>query len=82
MPQLQQSQDNGDVTGYRIEYAIDVATDDGAYQEVLATAFRRQDDVRLCPLASHSTYREPRKDGPCGSVEPRRTERAHESPTL
>jgi predicted phage tail protein len=39
VPQLQQSQDNGDVTGYRIDYAIDVATDGGAYQEVIATAF-------------------------------------------
>ena len=36
--QLQQQQDNGDVVGYRIEYAIDVATDGGAYQEVLNTA--------------------------------------------
>lgn len=36
--QLQQQQDNGDVVGYRIEYAIDVATDGGAYQEALSTA--------------------------------------------
>lgn len=36
--QLQQQQDNGDVIGYRIEYAIDVATDGGAYQEALKTA--------------------------------------------
>ncbi|EPC5388287.1 DUF1983 domain-containing protein [Serratia proteamaculans] len=36
--QLQQQQDNGDVVGYRIEYAIDIATDGGAYQEVLHTA--------------------------------------------
>lgn len=36
--QLQQQQDNGDVIGYRIEYAIDIATDGGAYQEVLHTA--------------------------------------------
>lgn len=36
--QLQQQQDNGDVVGYRIEYAIDVATDGGTYQEVLRTA--------------------------------------------
>ncbi|CAI0760382.1 host specificity protein J [Serratia grimesii] len=36
--QLQQQQDNGDVVGYRIEYAIDVATDGGAYQEALRTA--------------------------------------------
>ncbi|MGQ6589222.1 host specificity protein J [Serratia sp. IR-2025] len=36
--QLQKQQDNGDVVGHRIEYAIDVATDGGAYQEVLRTA--------------------------------------------
>jgi predicted phage tail protein len=36
--QLQQQLDNGDVVGYRIEYAIDVATDGGAYQELLQTA--------------------------------------------
>lgn len=36
--QLQQQKDNGDVVGYRIEYAIDVATDGGAYQEALRTA--------------------------------------------
>lgn len=36
--QLQRQEDNGDVNGYRIEYSIDVATDGGAYQEVLKTA--------------------------------------------
>ncbi|HFT7667890.1 TPA: host specificity protein J [Serratia marcescens] len=36
--QLQQQLDNVDVVGYRIEYAIDVATDGGAYQEMLKTA--------------------------------------------
>ncbi|UJD98924.1 DUF1983 domain-containing protein [Serratia plymuthica] len=36
--QLQKQQDNGDVVGYRIEYAIDVATDGGTYQEALRTA--------------------------------------------
>ncbi|WP_129543869.1 host specificity protein J [Serratia sp. 1D1416] len=36
--QLQQQLDNGDVVGYRIEYAIDVATDGGTYQEMLNTA--------------------------------------------
>ena len=36
--QLQQQQDNGDVVGYRIEYALDISTDGGAYQEVLRTA--------------------------------------------
>lgn len=37
-PALQQQKDNGDVNGYKIEYAIDVATDGGAYREVLKTA--------------------------------------------
>ncbi|MFC0228074.1 host specificity protein J [Serratia aquatilis] len=36
--QLQQQLDNGDVVGYRIEYAIDVATDGGTYKELLRTA--------------------------------------------
>ncbi|WP_443006377.1 MULTISPECIES: TipJ family phage tail tip protein, partial [unclassified Serratia (in: enterobacteria)] len=36
--QLQQQLDNGDVVGYRIEYAIDVATDGGAYQQVFPSA--------------------------------------------
>lgn len=36
--QLQQQLDNGDVVGYRIEYAIDVATDGGAYQQIYPTA--------------------------------------------
>ncbi|UIP34265.1 host specificity protein J [Stutzerimonas kunmingensis] len=33
-PALQQQKDNGDVVGYRIDYAIDVATDGGSWQEV------------------------------------------------
>lgn len=37
-PALQQQDDEGNVGGYRIEYAIDVATDGGAYQQVLADA--------------------------------------------
>lgn len=37
-PALQQSDDQGNVGGYRIEYAIDVATDGGAYQQVLVDA--------------------------------------------
>ncbi|MFV8906918.1 host specificity protein, partial [Serratia fonticola] len=36
--QLQRQEDNGDVNGYRIEYVIDVATDGGAYREMLKTA--------------------------------------------
>ncbi|RTF18678.1 host specificity protein J [Serratia marcescens] len=37
-PMLQKQEDNGDVNGYRIEYAIDVATDGGSYQEILTAA--------------------------------------------
>jgi predicted phage tail protein len=37
-PALQRQDDNGNVGGYRIEYAIDVATDGGAYQQVLLDA--------------------------------------------
>jgi predicted phage tail protein len=37
-PALQQQDDEGNVGGYRIEYAIDVATDGGAYQQVLSEA--------------------------------------------
>ncbi len=37
-PVLQKSETNGDVNGWKIEYAIDVATDGGSYQQVLSTA--------------------------------------------
>ncbi|QXI03031.1 phage tail protein [Pseudomonas monsensis] len=37
-PALQRSDDQGNVGGYRIEYAIDVATDGGSYQEMLVDA--------------------------------------------
>ncbi|WP_145482737.1 host specificity protein J [Yersinia rohdei] len=37
-PALQQQLDNGDVVGYRVEYAIDLATSGGAFVEVLRTA--------------------------------------------
>ncbi|MDD1966937.1 phage tail protein [Pseudomonas putida] len=37
-PALQQQDDNGNVGGYRIEYAVDLATDGGAYQQVLSEA--------------------------------------------
>ncbi|WP_311880900.1 MULTISPECIES: DUF1983 domain-containing protein [unclassified Pseudomonas] len=37
-PALQRSDDEGNVGGYRMEYAIDVATDGGAYQQVLVDA--------------------------------------------
>ncbi len=35
----QQNSSNGDVTGYRVEYAIDVAVDGGSYAQVLSSAF-------------------------------------------
>jgi predicted phage tail protein len=35
---LQKSDDEGNIGGYRIEYAIDVATDGGAYQQMLDEA--------------------------------------------
>ncbi|MFJ3259644.1 DUF1983 domain-containing protein [Pseudomonas sp. NPDC086581] len=37
-PALQQQKSNGDVTGYRIEYAIDLSTAGGAFREVLRAA--------------------------------------------
>jgi len=37
-PALQQQDENGNVGGYRIEYAVDVSTDGGAYQQVLDEA--------------------------------------------
>ncbi|HHK0933652.1 TPA: phage tail protein [Pseudomonas aeruginosa] len=37
-PALQQQDTNGNIGGYRIEYAVDLATDGGAYQEVLCEA--------------------------------------------
>jgi predicted phage tail protein len=37
-PALQQQDDEGNVGGYRIEYAIDIATDGGAYQQMLLEA--------------------------------------------
>lgn len=37
-PALQQQDDSGNVGGYRIEYAVDIATDGGAYQQVLDEA--------------------------------------------
>ncbi|WP_122409001.1 TipJ family phage tail tip protein [Pseudomonas viridiflava] len=37
-PVLQQQDDEGNVGGYRIEYAVDVATDGGAYQQALSEA--------------------------------------------
>ncbi|HBN7697523.1 host specificity protein J [Pseudomonas aeruginosa] len=37
-PALQQQDTNGNIGGYRIEYAVDVATDGGAYEEMLREA--------------------------------------------
>ncbi len=37
-PALQEQKTNGDVVGYRIEYAIDLATDGGAFQQIISTA--------------------------------------------
>lgn len=37
-PALQRQDDEGNTGGYRIDYAIDVATDGGAYQQVLVDA--------------------------------------------
>lgn len=39
VPQLFQQHDNGDTTGYRVEYAIDLSTDGAGYKEVLKSAF-------------------------------------------
>ncbi|MBN7139009.1 host specificity protein J [Lysobacter enzymogenes] len=40
VPQLQKANtQNGDITGYRIEYAVDIATDGGAFTTVLSDAF-------------------------------------------
>ncbi|ANC42965.1 host specificity protein J [Pandoraea pnomenusa] len=40
VPALSQANtSNGDITGYRVEYAIDLATSGGAFQEVLSSAF-------------------------------------------
>ncbi|WP_317629773.1 TipJ family phage tail tip protein [Pseudomonas alabamensis] len=41
-PQLQRQDSNGNVDGVRIEYAIDVATDGGPYQQVLASEVNRK----------------------------------------
>ncbi|MGR9579928.1 TipJ family phage tail tip protein, partial [Pandoraea sputorum] len=40
LPALSQANtSNGDITGYRIEYAIDLSTDGAAFQQVLSSAF-------------------------------------------
>ncbi len=63
-PMLQKQADNGDVNGYRIEYAIDVATDGGSYQEVLTAAI--DDKPPRCMNArTASICRRPPRDGSC-----------------
>lgn len=39
VPQLMRQHDNGDTTGYRIVYAIDLSTDGAGYQELVKSAF-------------------------------------------
>ncbi|NHB94437.1 hypothetical protein C5469_20770 [Photorhabdus cinerea] len=39
VPQLLQQRDNGDTTGYRIEYAIDLNTDGAGFNQVVKAAF-------------------------------------------
>ena len=39
LPQFMQQHDNGDATGYRVDYAIDLSTDGSGYQEVTKSAF-------------------------------------------
>ncbi|MBS0925717.1 host specificity protein J [Providencia sp. JGM181] len=39
VPQLMRQHDNGDTTGYRIDYAIDLSTDGTGYKELVKSAF-------------------------------------------
>ncbi|EKT66534.1 host specificity protein J, partial [Providencia alcalifaciens] len=39
VPQLMHQHDNGDTTGYRIDYAIDLSTDGAGYKELVKSAF-------------------------------------------
>ncbi|MEQ5136900.1 MULTISPECIES: TipJ family phage tail tip protein [Providencia] len=39
VPQLMRQHDNGDTTGYRIVYTIDLSTDGAGYQELVKSAF-------------------------------------------
>ncbi|WP_265694335.1 TipJ family phage tail tip protein [Providencia rustigianii] len=39
VPQLMRQHDNGDTTGYRIDYAIDLSTDGSGYKELIKSAF-------------------------------------------
>ncbi|WP_277962052.1 phage tail protein [Pseudomonas sp. RIT-To-2] len=59
-PALQKQDDEGNVGGYRIEYAVDIATDGGAYQTVLdeavdgktTTRYERSRRIDLPPATS------------------------------
>ncbi|HGN0534204.1 TPA: DUF1983 domain-containing protein [Providencia stuartii] len=39
VPQLLQQHDNGDTTGYRIDYVIELSTDGSGYKEIIKSAF-------------------------------------------
>lgn len=39
VPQLLQQHDNGDTTGYRIDYIIELSTDGAGYKEIIKSAF-------------------------------------------
>ncbi|MTC21796.1 MULTISPECIES: TipJ family phage tail tip protein [unclassified Providencia] len=39
VPQLMRQHDNGDTTGYRVDYAIDLSTDGAGYKELVKSAF-------------------------------------------
>lgn len=45
-PQLQAQDSNGNITGYRIEYAADIATDNGAFVPVLTAFVERKNTTR------------------------------------
>ena len=45
-PQLQAQDSNGNITGYRIDYAVDIATDNGAYVNVLSAFVERKNTTR------------------------------------
>lgn len=45
-PQLQAQDGNGNITGYRIDYAVDIATDNGAYVTVLSAFVERKNTTR------------------------------------
>nr|WP_314400298.1 DUF1983 domain-containing protein [Pseudomonas lundensis] len=45
-PQLQAQDSNGNITGYRIDYAVDIATDNGAYIPVLTAFVERKNTTR------------------------------------